>query len=109
MNFLLSSIKYSKRLTYFRNFTEDPNNYKNISNIWRLCDDITMPEEVNHVLKYLKGVYETLATFNYPFESNYGRPLPAEPVNYVCQFLNADSITEKGLIEVRAFLLGLHD
>lgn len=39
------------------------------------------------LLDFLNSMYTTLAMVNYPYASDFLMPLPAEPVRYVCQYL----------------------
>lgn len=76
-----------------------PSNYTKLSNQWNLCDVITLEAEVDAIITFIKGVYETLAASNYPYETDYSRALPAEPVNYICGFLGGDNMNDAEIIE----------
>ncbi|XP_047531131.1 lysosomal Pro-X carboxypeptidase [Vanessa atalanta] len=81
-----------------RNFVKLQNNSEWLRNEWHLCNPIKNSSDVQALVDYLQSMYETLAMVNYPFESDFLLPLPAQPVRVMCQYLN-ETLKEKKLLE----------
>ncbi|XP_037298653.1 lysosomal Pro-X carboxypeptidase-like [Manduca sexta] len=65
---------------------------------WNLCGPTNSPIDVEFLVQFLKSMYVRTAMVNYPYASDYVMPLPAEPVEIICQYLN-ESLTDKKLLE----------
>ncbi|XP_052737993.1 lysosomal Pro-X carboxypeptidase [Bicyclus anynana] len=70
-----------------RTFLGSQNNSDWIKTKWNLCEPVKNATDVQNLLDYLQTMYETLAMVNYPFQSDFLMPLPAQPVRVVCQYL----------------------
>lgn len=69
---------------------------------WKLCEPVKNSTDLQALVDYLQTMYETLAMVNYPFESDFLMPLPANPVRVACQYLtenlNGTRLFEVGII-----------
>lgn len=66
---------------------------------WKLCEPVKNSTDVQALVDYLQTMYETLAMVNYPFDSDFLMPLPANPVRVACQYLN-ETLNGTRLFEV---------
>ncbi|CAH2103008.1 unnamed protein product [Euphydryas editha] len=81
-----------------RTFAKSQNNSDWLYKNWNLCHPLKNSSDVQELVDYLQSMYESLAMVNYPFESNFLLPLPAQPVRVVCQYLN-ETLKDQKLIE----------
>ncbi|KAM3960893.1 lysosomal Pro-X carboxypeptidase [Aphomia sociella] len=81
-----------------RNFTTSPNNTAWLQKTWNLCEPISNKTDLQTLFDFLQDMYGTLAMVNYPFESDFLMPLPAQPVRVVCQYVNETFKDNKGLL-----------
>ncbi|XP_053616973.1 lysosomal Pro-X carboxypeptidase isoform X2 [Plodia interpunctella] len=72
-----------------RNFITSKNNTDWLKTEWRLCDAVNTTN-IKSLIDYLKDMYTNMAMVNYPYESSFLMPLPANPVRSACQFLNKE-------------------
>ncbi|XP_045779722.1 lysosomal Pro-X carboxypeptidase [Maniola jurtina] len=71
-----------------RTFLASQNNSDWLKTTWNLCEPIKNSTDIQTLMDYLQSMYETLAMVNYPFQSDFLMPLPAQPVRVVCQYLS---------------------
>lgn len=81
-----------------RTFVKAQNNSDWLHSNWNLCHPLKNSSDVQDLVDYLQEMYENLAMVNYPFESNFLMPLPAQPVRVVCQYLN-ETLKDQKLLE----------
>ncbi|XP_026756593.2 lysosomal Pro-X carboxypeptidase [Galleria mellonella] len=81
-----------------RNFTKSSNNTAWLQKTWNLCDPPNTTSDVQTLIDFLQDMYGTLAMVNYPFESDFLMPLPAQPVRVVCQYVNKTFKDDKELL-----------
>lgn len=60
---------------------------KQLSDIFHVCDAIKNADDLNNFMDYLEEVYGNLAMANYPYNSTFLSPLPANPVRQLCFYL----------------------
>ncbi|CAB3240100.1 unnamed protein product [Arctia plantaginis] len=70
-----------------RNYSSNANGSEWLHSNWKLCSPLKNSTDVASLLDFLNSMYSTLAMVNYPYASDFLMPLPAEPVRYVCQYL----------------------
>ncbi|XP_034830047.1 lysosomal Pro-X carboxypeptidase [Maniola hyperantus] len=71
-----------------RTFLGSQNNTDWLKTNWKLCEPVKNSTDVQTLVDYLQSMYETLAMVNYPFQSDFLMPLPAQPVRVACQYLS---------------------
>ncbi|XP_039760397.1 lysosomal Pro-X carboxypeptidase [Pararge aegeria] len=71
-----------------RTFLGSQNNSDWLKNNWNLCAPTKNSTDVQSLVDYLQSMFETLAMVNYPFQSDFLMPLPAQPVRVACQYLS---------------------
>ncbi|XP_072947803.1 lysosomal Pro-X carboxypeptidase-like [Epargyreus clarus] len=81
-----------------RTFLKAQNNSEWLEKKWKLCDPIKSQSDITKLMWFLRSMYDILAMVNYPYPTKFLMPLPANPVRYVCQYLN-ETLTEMKLIE----------
>ncbi|XP_013175811.1 PREDICTED: lysosomal Pro-X carboxypeptidase [Papilio xuthus] len=82
-----------------RTFVANKTNADWLKKEWNLCVAVNdTKEDVQDLIDYLQGMYDTLAMVNYPFASDFLLPLPANPVRSVCQYLS-EKLTGQKLLE----------
>lgn len=112
-----------KKLISDRNLSATPDGRNVLNTKFKFCDNFTKPEDqdqfvgkyfgwfvhvqscsihlliLHTIAEYLTDVYGNLAMVNYPYESSFLAPLPANPVETFCGYLN-ESFEGLKLIDV---------
>lgn len=65
-----------------------------MTEIFKLC----VPLEIESFIEWLEGIYGDIAMVNYPYEADFLKPLPANPVDVVCGVLLDSGDTDKEFI-----------
>lgn len=81
-----------------KNITADDEGKKWLSDNWKLCKPLKNEEQVEELMSFLEDVYGVIAMVNYPYESSFIVPLPANPVKVFCDHLTNSSLTGKPLL-----------
>jgi hypothetical protein len=63
----------------------DPNSYAMIKKSFNTCRDVNSYADVYYLMTSMSGNFGTMAMVNYPYETSFTEPLPANPVNYAMQ------------------------
>ncbi|XP_048489351.1 lysosomal Pro-X carboxypeptidase [Plutella xylostella] len=90
-----------------RNFTKSANETAWLEKEWNLCHPIKNASDVDTLVGFVQFVYETTAMVNYPFPSDFLRPLPAQPVRVACQYL-AEPLKGKELLTAIGKVLDMY-
>ncbi|KAJ8924291.1 hypothetical protein NQ315_007084 [Exocentrus adspersus] len=81
-----------------RNYTSTDQGKSEIADLWNLCAPVNA---TNDIVDWLYGVYIILAEMNYPYPTNYVRPLPGNPIEEYCKVLDTlDSDKDLDLLKV---------
>lgn len=82
---------------------EIPNTYAGINRFFNVCSDsnVTTPEDVEALIENIADSLGTMAMVNYPYPTEFVRPLPAWPIYQACY--NASAIFEEKLKDTRDF------
>lgn len=48
---------------------------------WNLCKPLTNANDVSNLKGWLESIYDYLAMVDYPYETNFLTPLPANPIS----------------------------
>ncbi|XP_011260887.1 lysosomal Pro-X carboxypeptidase [Camponotus floridanus] len=78
--------------------TSNDEGKKWLSSNWKLCEPLKTEEDVQVLKDFLQEIYINMAMVNYPYETNFLAPLPANPINVFCQHLTNSSLTGKPLL-----------
>ncbi|KAH8279640.1 hypothetical protein KR018_012470, partial [Drosophila ironensis] len=79
-----------------------------ISRAFNLCDPLKTEEDIKKFLDYLEEVYSNLAMVNYPYDSSFLAPLPANPVQQVCFYLKDQPLLDGDLLNTMASALAVY-
>lgn len=87
---LLADEKQFHNALYFekkknRKKSETPEGKNYLATKFKLCANLTKPEELTD---YLTDVYGNLAMVNYPYNTSFLAPLPANPITEFCARIN---------------------
>ncbi|CAG9860284.1 unnamed protein product [Phyllotreta striolata] len=86
-----------------------PSGLDYVSTNWRLCKHLRTNADADALLDWLRDVYVQLVLFNYPFTSNYYRPLPPYALKTFCDKITTVVFTDsKSLIEAFGNALELY-
>lgn len=69
-----------------------------LSERWKLCRPLKNATQTQELKSFLSDVYGNLAMANYPYEANFLAPLPANPIQAVCEHLRNASLTGRELL-----------
>ncbi|KRX22231.1 Lysosomal Pro-X carboxypeptidase [Trichinella nelsoni] len=75
-----------------------PEGRLDLAKMFRLCNEtqFTSKKNVTQLVNWLTDIYGTLAMVNYPYATEFLKPVPAWPV--ACQFLNDTEVGETELL-----------
>eukprot|EP01029_Cantina_marsupialis_P024562 TRINITY_DN63486_c0_g1_i1.p1 TRINITY_DN63486_c0_g1~~TRINITY_DN63486_c0_g1_i1.p1 ORF type:complete len:470 (+),score=95.65 TRINITY_DN63486_c0_g1_i1:60-1469(+) len=76
--------------------------YEKLSKSFNLCDTLK-PNQLDHLIMWVANAFGFLAMMDYPYPSNFLKPLPAWPVKYACSKLQAEPTPLQGLAEAAGF------
>ncbi|XP_031836182.1 lysosomal Pro-X carboxypeptidase [Nomia melanderi] len=91
-------INIKKSWSVINNITSSDKGKKWLSDNWKLCEPLKNETHVKQLKDYLEEIYTNLAMVNYPYEANFLAPLPAYPVNAVCNHLKNESLEGTDLL-----------
>ncbi|XP_065225455.1 lysosomal Pro-X carboxypeptidase-like [Planococcus citri] len=60
-----------------------------ITKNWKLCAPIKSEENITQLINVLSELYSAVSMVNYPYPTDFLMPLPANPVNEMCKYLNS--------------------
>ncbi|XP_043481876.1 lysosomal Pro-X carboxypeptidase [Leptopilina heterotoma] len=80
------------------NITANAEGLKWLSETWKLCEPLKNLTQVVNLKNWLIDVYGNLAMVNYPYETKFLAPLPANPIFEVCKYLKDDNLSGKPLL-----------
>ena len=61
-----------------------PTDYPALKTIFNTCADITVKADVDNLYTYLMNGFSYMAMTDYPYETSFLNPMPANPVNAAC-------------------------
>lgn len=70
---------------YLRAAQNDPRTYYNLSIIFDTCDPVITPDDVGNLIDWIQTAFVYMAMVNYPYETDFLNPLPANPVTVACK------------------------
>ncbi|XP_052789673.1 dipeptidyl peptidase 2-like [Mya arenaria] len=70
---------------------------KKLSDTFRLCSPLTNNDDYVHLLGWARNSFTNLAMFDYPYPAHFYSNLPANPVKYACQYMEATIDPVEGL------------
>lgn len=80
------------------NVTSTDEGLKWLSENWNFCTPLANANTVYFVKRWLELIYDYLAMVDYPYETNFLTPLPANPVAEACKHLDNATLTDKELL-----------
>ncbi|KRY12733.1 Lysosomal Pro-X carboxypeptidase [Trichinella patagoniensis] len=85
---------------YFQFFACSAEGRLDLAKMFRLCNEtqFTSKKNVTQLVNWLTDIYGTLAMVNYPYATEFLKPVPAWPVKVACQFLNDTEVGETELL-----------
>lgn len=79
---------------YMNDAKSEFDTYAEMKEIFNLCDDIQSSKNVTNLYEHLMNGLTYMAMTDYPFESSFLTPMPANPVNVSCEaFKDIEPIT----------------
>jgi lysosomal Pro-X carboxypeptidase len=80
-----------------------PNTYAGINRFFNVCaeSEVATPEDVDYLIEIIADSLGTMAMVNYPYATNFVKPLPAWPVHAGCY--NASVLIEEPNDDPREF------
>ncbi|EDW04971.1 lysosomal Pro-X carboxypeptidase [Drosophila grimshawi] len=81
---------------------------KQLGDKFHLCEPIKNGDDLNQFMDYLEDVYANLAMSNYPYNTNFLAPLPANPVRQFCLYLKDLHADEADLVSSMASALAVY-
>lgn len=82
-----SNLKFSK-------IAQEEDGREWLTEVFRLCE----PLEIESFIDWLAGIYGDIAMVNYPYEADFLKPMPANPVDVVCEILLDSGVTDVELV-----------
>ncbi|XP_077197476.1 lysosomal Pro-X carboxypeptidase [Paroedura picta] len=70
-----------------------------LSCAFRLCSPLKTAADVATFKAWLSETWVNLAMVDYPYKANFLQPLPAWPIQVVCEYLRAPKVSDKALLK----------
>ncbi|XP_023170894.2 lysosomal Pro-X carboxypeptidase [Drosophila hydei] len=102
------SVNIGKSWKAFESMAATDAGKKQLGDIFHVCNAIKNADDLKNFMDYLEEVYGNLAMANYPYNSTFLSPLPANPVRQLCFYLKDLHQNDTDLVASMASALAVY-